>query len=163
MVRAPRDQHIRGPVHTAAHHHLHRPAHKTPGMAAPRATFRKQERLTGRDAINTVMRSGTSVTVTPFRLVGVLTQRPSTAPVQVAFAVPKRHVRHATDRNRIRRQMREAYRLNKETWYTDLRAAGLRCDWLLICQTGKAMPYAEVQERLSAVVQRWMNKHLPTA
>jgi ribonuclease P protein component len=32
---------------------------------------------------------------------------------QIAFTVPKRSFKHATDRNTIKRQMREAYRLNK--------------------------------------------------
>lgn len=32
---------------------------------------------------------------------------------QVAFSVPKRRFKKAVDRNRIKRQMREAYRLNK--------------------------------------------------
>lgn len=34
---------------------------------------------------------------------------------QVAFSVPKRRFKHAVDRNRIKRQMREVYRLNKDS------------------------------------------------
>lgn len=34
------------------------------------------------------------------------------APVQVMFSVSKRHFKHAVDRNRVKRQMREVYRLN---------------------------------------------------
>lgn len=32
---------------------------------------------------------------------------------QVLFAVPKRYLPHAVDRNKVKRRMREAYRLNK--------------------------------------------------
>lgn len=35
------------------------------------------------------------------------------APLQVMFSVSKRYFKHAVDRNRIKRQMREAMRLNK--------------------------------------------------
>lgn len=35
----------------------------------------------------------------------------SDAPVQVLFSVSKRHFKHAVKRNRVKRQMREAYRL----------------------------------------------------
>ena len=33
---------------------------------------------------------------------------------QVLISVPKRKLRHAVDRNRVKRQIREAYRLNKD-------------------------------------------------
>ena len=33
-------------------------------------------------------------------------------PIQVLFSVSKRHFKHAVDRNRVKRQLREAYRLN---------------------------------------------------
>lgn len=35
-------------------------------------------------------------------------------PMQVLISVAKRHLRHATDRNRAKRQMREAWRLNRD-------------------------------------------------
>ena len=35
-------------------------------------------------------------------------------PVQVLISVPKKRLRHAVDRNRAKRQVREAYRLNKQ-------------------------------------------------
>lgn len=41
-------------------------------------------------------------------------QVPEACPhVQVMMSVSKRHFKHAVDRNRVKRQLREAYRLNK--------------------------------------------------
>lgn len=34
-------------------------------------------------------------------------------PIQVLISVSKRHFKHAVDRNRVKRQLREAYRLNR--------------------------------------------------
>lgn len=41
-------------------------------------------------------------------------RQPQEPPVQLLLSVPKRRLRHAVDRNRTKRQLREAYRLNKQ-------------------------------------------------
>ena len=38
-------------------------------------------------------------------------------PVQILVSVPKKHFKHAVDRNRVKRQVREAFRLNKDIIY----------------------------------------------
>lgn len=42
------------------------------------------------------------------------------ADIEMLVSVSKRHLRHAVDRNRAKRQIREAYRLNKQTLYEAL-------------------------------------------
>jgi len=46
------------------------------------------------------------------------------SPCRVAFTVSKKKFRHAHDRNRIKRLMREAYRLNKHLLYQKLENTG---------------------------------------
>ena len=125
-----------------------------------RATFRKHERLTGRDRVKAVATKGKAVHETPFRLVGLLMPLDTVAPAQVGFAVPKRHLRKAVQRNRTRRLMREAYRLNKERWYEQLRAGGTQCAWLFIFQ-GNAVPtWADTHEKITRSVDRWLLQHV---
>lgn len=128
-----------------------------------RSTFRKHERLTGRDAINAVVKQGTAINDKPFRLVGRIGPLASVSPAQVAFAIPKRHMRKATDRNHARRLMREAYRLEKERWYGPLRAAGVQCAWLVIYQSSHSLAFPIVRQRLCDLLDRWLLEHLPKA
>ena len=124
-----------------------------------RATFRKHERLTGRLRIEEVVKTGRSVFEPPFKLVGKLMELPTTAPAQVAFAIPKRYMKLAVQRNRMRRLLREAYRLNKHAYHDRLRAAGKQCAWLFIYQGKTPLTLSETQLKITRSMDSWMRQH----
>lgn len=80
-------------------------------------TFRKAERVTEKSLIELLFSSGSrAMTAYPLRMVYRFVDRPrDKAPVMTLIVAPKRHLRHAVDRNRVKRQLREAYRLRKAT------------------------------------------------
>lgn len=131
--------------------------------AAPRATFRKHERLCARTAIQELLDSGRAVNEPPVRLIGKVMPLDTTAPAQIAFAVPRRHLPRAVDRNRVRRRLREAYRLHKHGWHATLQQAGVQCAWLVVFQGRTVPPYAEVQRKISRAIDRWLHEHVPPA
>ena len=78
--------------------------------------------------------------------------------MQVLVSVSKRHFRHAVDRNRAKRQLREAWRRHKETLASALPAdkcLALAFLWLSDCP----QPSAVVERRVCGLVQR-IAKHL---
>lgn len=83
-------------------------------------TLGKQEKLKSRKLIEKLFLEGKSVKTFPLRMVFLQTSHTSTFPVQAAFSVPKRNFKRAVDRNRIKRLLRETYRLQKEIIYTNL-------------------------------------------
>lgn len=83
-------------------------------MDKPRHTFRKFERLTLKRDTDAIFSPGSkSFSAFPIRAIYRAGEFSDTE-VKVLMSVGKRHFKHATDRNRAKRQMREAYRLNKQ-------------------------------------------------
>ena len=73
--------------------------------------FPKTEKLKSRKTIERLFSEGKSMTKFPVKLIYL----PSEAAItQATFAVPKRNFKLAVSRNRIKRQLREAYRLQKQ-------------------------------------------------
>lgn len=77
-------------------------------------TFSKRERIVSRKLIEQLFSKGSSQSMSAFPLRIVYIQKGRDGePLQVLVSVSKRHFKHAVDRNRVKRQIREAYRLHK--------------------------------------------------
>ena len=86
--------------------------------ATSRQTLKKTERLHLKSQIDRLFGGGHSRSFTSFPLRVVLQEIPfdeTTPHAQILVSVPKRHLKHAVDRNRVKRQVREAYRKNKQS------------------------------------------------
>jgi ribonuclease P protein component len=78
-------------------------------------TFRKSEHLRSKKTIEALFeRNAAGFFRAPFRFSWKLMDGPQPASCQVLIVVPKKNFHHATTRNRIRRQLRELYRINKQ-------------------------------------------------
>ncbi|MFD2512671.1 ribonuclease P protein component [Pontibacter locisalis] len=76
-------------------------------------TFSKEEHLCSKRLIALLFSKGSSFNLYPLRFVFYTPQDMPSGTTQVLLSVSKRYFKRATDRNRLKRQMREAYRLNK--------------------------------------------------
>ena len=83
-------------------------------------TLGKEERLKSRKLIERLYAEGNSVKAFPLRMVFLQTKHTSDFPAQVGVSVPKRNFKLAVSRNRIKRLMRECYRLQKEIVYNTI-------------------------------------------
>ena len=78
--------------------------------------FPKAEHLCLRNDIDALFSAGAkALTAFPLRVVYREVKHKDGPKVKVLLSVPKRKLRHAVDRNRAKRQLRETYRLNKPT------------------------------------------------
>lgn len=76
-------------------------------------SFSKAEHLYGDKKLNNLFSQGQAFIVYPLRVMYLLLSEEENMPVRVVVSVSKKRFKHAVKRNRIKRLMRESYRLNK--------------------------------------------------
>ena len=76
-------------------------------------SFGKEYKLCSKKLIDSLFAEGKSVKAFPFTLFFLLHENSENVPFQLVISAPKRINRHAHDRNRIKRIVREAIRKNK--------------------------------------------------
>ena len=112
-------------------------------------TFPKSEHLCGQLRIATLYKEGKRLTAFPLRVTYRRLDDNDTAPKVLVWA-PKSLFKHAVDRNRLRRLMREAYRLNAQPLRDFCQES--RCSFLL------AFNYMDAEMRTQAQVTKSMQK-----
>lgn len=84
-----------------------------------RFTFRKTEKLSNIRQIDRLYKEGHSFVTGLLRVNYLLCTDPDDQGVKILIAIPKKRFRKAVHRNRLRRLIREAYRIHKQV-LTDL-------------------------------------------
>jgi ribonuclease P protein component len=75
--------------------------------------FQKEERLTRKKTIEDLFQRGTSFSAFPLKVIFTLNQEAKASRNRVLISVPTRIFKKATQRNTLKRRIREGYRLNK--------------------------------------------------
>jgi len=120
-----------------------------------RYTFPKSEKLKSRKAIEQLFTTGKSFSNFPFRIVYLFTANEKIKTgVQAGFSVSTRNFKNATDRNRIKRLIREAYRLQKHALAAAVAASGKKL-FLFFIFTGNELPdYDLIFEKTGSALKR---------
>jgi ribonuclease P protein component len=130
-----------------------------------RQTFRKEERLKSRKEIGKLFsRQSASFGQYPLRLI----YRPvedarSDYPVQFTVSVPRRKFPKAVHRNRIRRQVREAWRRNKHRLYAQWPDQTPQFAFMLLYVAKDPLPYPDIERAVQIAIKRFRKKELRTA
>ncbi|QEC41173.1 ribonuclease P protein component [Pseudobacter ginsenosidimutans] len=122
-------------------------------MKDPKNTLGKTERLKRRKAIEQLFKKGKHFSVFPLRVSYAFIPYIETS-LQAGFSVSSRHFGKSTDRNRIKRLMREAYRLQKQQLQEATVPGNVKLA-LFFVYVGKDVPdYNVVSEKIGVILQR---------
>ena len=116
--------------------------------AAERKYFLKKERLSLNNDIDTLFDNGQSFISYPLRIkyLSDTVATSSESGISVLVSVPKRRIKHAVKRNRVKRLIRESFRLNKST-LTDapeLNGKRLHIAFMYICD--EVLPFNDIEK-----------------
>lgn len=118
----------------------------------PRYFFRKEDKLKSRKAIETLFSRGNHFTVFPLKVFWLPSNEQSV--LQAGIAVSSRNFKKAVDRNRIKRLIRETYRLQKNQLEEQLIKEGKQLS-VFIIYIGKDLPeYSAVFVNTTAVLKK---------
>ena len=126
----------------------------------PSFKFSKAEKLKSRKVIQQLFEKRNSIHIFPLRLIwGPINPRFNTYPAQFAVTVPKKKFAKAVDRNRIKRVIREAYRLSKPDFYEHIAPFDEQFG-LMFIYTGKKQPTVKELEKSLKRIRKKMIKEL---
>lgn len=110
--------------------------------------FTKQEKLTGETVVTELFLQGASFIAYPVRVVWSASKSEDSPSLKVLMSVPKKKLKHAVDRNRVKRLLREAYRLHKEELTTMVTVQQLQVRMAFVWIPNEVLDYAKVERKV---------------
>ncbi len=118
-------------------------------------SFPKEEKLKSKKCIDQLFSEGNSVSKFPLKLIYTATDLPNDVPVQAGVSVTKRRFKKAVTRNRIKRLMREAYRLHKNDLFNTISTSYA----FMFLYIGKQEPtFEEIEKSMIRLLEKFLEK-----
>ncbi len=122
-------------------------------------SFKRPERLKSRKIIGKLFAEGQSFGQYPLRLIWTTVEPPkSEAPIQCTVSVARKKFPKAAHRNRIRRQIKEAYRLNKHWLLEALTEEEPQYAFMILYIAKEPLPYEEMETAMKKMLKRFLKK-----
>lgn len=120
--------------------------------------LRKSEKLCDKFAISKVFTSGKVLREYPIAAHFLEGKREDEF-IKILFSVPKKKFKNAVKRNRLKRQMREAYRLHKSKLIKVFNNRNTSLSLVIIWNKSEILPYSVIEEKIIAILARLSEMH----
>lgn len=129
-----------------------------------RQTFKKSERLCSRTKIKSLFEKSNTINAWPIKLLWQKAGEAEKAPaMQLVISVPKRNIRKAVLRNKIRRRIREAYRRNKQLLLADNPENAIKCLAIFIFTGKEEITFQETEAKIILLLNRLKHEYAKAA
>ena len=122
-------------------------------------SFPKSEKLKSLKLFEKLFENGNSLNKFPVKLLWIPVKSENNSPVKVGFAVSSRKIKLAVKRNRIKRLMRESYRLNKQALIDSCIKKEIGLAVVFLFNGNEPISYVETKEKIILLLQRLISLH----
>lgn len=116
--------------------------------------FARCEKLKSVVSIDKLFASGRSFWTYPFSVYYRVYNEEGGVACRMLVSVGKHYFKHAVDRNRLKRLVREAYRLNKESLVAIVNNAAVHLDFALVYKSKEIADYKTVEAGVRQALSR---------
>jgi len=121
-------------------------------------SFSKIEHLCGEKRITRLYTQGDAFIAYPVRVVFLIEPKSDIEPANVLISVPKKRFKRAVKRNRLKRLIREAYRLNKKDLIDKLDEKQLQVHIAFNYVSDDELDFASIEKKIKLSLQKLIDK-----
>lgn len=120
-----------------------------------RFQYSKKDKLKSKKLIEHLFNEGKSVTVYPLRLIYLKTDYEDGSTLKTGVSVSKRPHKTAVARNRIKRLLREAYRLNKPLYFNN---SSTSYAFMILYLSKDGTTFDKLNEKMQLLFKKFLDK-----
>ena len=121
-------------------------------------SFSKIEHLCGEKRITRLYTQGDAFIAYPVRVVFLIEPKSDIEPANVLISVPKKRFKRAVKRNRLKRLIREAYRLNKQELIEKLEEKQLQIHVAFNYVSDEELDFVSIEKKIKLSLQKLIDK-----
>ena len=125
-------------------------------------TYQKKDKLKSRKQTQFLFSKGTAITMHPIRLLYTIEKTEdgifSDGVLQAGVGAPSRHFRKAVQRNKVKRLLREGYRLEKPNFINAVSLSNIRLNLFFLYVDVNVQTQQQIQATIKLLLQKLSDK-----
>ena len=134
-------------------------------LLSKKFTYQKKDKLKSRKQTQFLFSKGTAITIHPIRLLYTIEKAEAgsfpNGLLQAGVGAPTRHFRKAVQRNKVKRLLREGYRLEKPDFMNAISLTNMRLNLFFLYVDVNVQTQEQIQTTIKLLLQKLSDKLKP--